>query len=133
MGLYLLDSDAVIDFLNGIPSSASLLHSLVQSGDYLAVCDIVIAEVFSGTHPQNRPPAIRFLSAVRFLPASLAIGRQAGEWRYLYARRGIQLATADTVIAATAHAHNATIITRNLKDFPMPEVTIRPLPSTSAH
>jgi len=43
------------------------------------------------------------------------------------ARRGEALATTDCLIAGIAVAHQATIVTGNLKDYAMPEVTTLPL------
>lgn len=45
----------------------------------------------------------------------------------MYRARGLQLPATDCLIAATAHEHGALVITRNVKDFPMPEVTLLPL------
>lgn len=59
-----------------------------------------------------------------FLPTSPAIAQQAGTWRYDFARRGLQLSTTDTLVAATAHAHGATIVTGNASDYPMSEIAL---------
>lgn len=56
---------------------------------------------------------------MRFLASTAAIAQQAGDWRYDFARRGVQLTTTDCLIAATAHAHHATVVTGNAKDYPM--------------
>lgn len=132
MARYLLDTDAVIDYLGGIPASVSLVQELRSRDDLLCTCSVVIAEVFSGLHPQDRDKAQALLGACSFLPTSLQASRQAGEWRYLYARRGMTLYTADVLIAATAHIYGATIVTGNLNDYPMPEVSVLPLPRTAA-
>lgn len=127
MARYLLDTDAIIDYLFGIPSSVSLIQDLHERGDTLCVCDVVIAEVYAGLRPQHGEAAEKLLSACTFLPTSLAIAQQAGMWRYDFARKGVQLATTDTLVAATAHAHGATIVTGNTKDYPMPEISLLPL------
>jgi predicted nucleic acid-binding protein len=129
---YLLDTDAIIDYLFGIPSSVTLIQDLHQRGDTLCVCDVVIAEVFAGLRPPHREAAERLLAACLFLPPSPAIAQQAGTWRYEFARRGLQLATTDTLIAATADAHGATVVTGNTKDYPMPEVELLPLERTTS-
>jgi predicted nucleic acid-binding protein len=123
----LLDTDAVIDYLLGIPSSVSLIRHLHERGDLLCVCDVVIAEVYAGLRPNHRAAAAQLLSACSFLPTSVVVAQQAGSWRYDFARHGVPLSTTDTLIAATAHAHEATIVTGNVKDYPMPDVTVLPL------
>jgi predicted nucleic acid-binding protein len=64
VALYLLDTDAVIDFLNGVAGSVAVL----------------------------------------------------------------QLSTTDCLIAAIAVEHQAQLVTGNRRDFPMPEITVVPLP-----
>lgn len=128
MGYYLLDSDAVIDYLVGIGGSISLLRRLHDSGETLCVSDVVIAEVHSGLRPEEREGADEFLGACIFLPTGSEDARRAGQWRYEYARHGRTLSTTDALVAATALAHRATIVTANVRDYPMAEVTILPLP-----
>jgi hypothetical protein len=127
MARYLLDTDAVIDYLFGISSSVALIQGLHDRGDTLCVCDIVIAEVYAGLRPEHRQTAEQLLAACTFLSRSAMIAQRAGAWRYDFARGGVQLSTTDTLVAATAHAHGATIVTRNTKDYPMPEITVLPL------
>jgi tRNA(fMet)-specific endonuclease VapC len=128
MELYLLDTDAVIDQLKGFPSTVQLLQQLHAAGGELAVCDITIAEVYAGLDPKDRPQAEQFLNACAFLSPSPQIAQQAGEWRYQYRRRGITISLTDALIAATAHAHQATLITGNISHYPMREVTTVALP-----
>lgn len=128
MASYLLDTDAIIDYLFGIPSSVALLQGLQSKGDLLCVCDVVTAEVYAGLKPEHREPAERLLNACMFLGTGPEAAKQAGEWRYAYARQGVVLATTDVLIAATAHAHQATVVTGNAGDYPMPEVAVFPLP-----
>jgi len=123
-----LDSDAVIDFLAGVARSVALLEGLRERGESLYVSDAVIAEVYAGVRPKDRDGVRRVLTAFTFLPTGPADAELAGCWRHDYARRGISLSTADMLIAATAYAHQATIVTGNVKDYPMEGVTVLPLP-----
>lgn len=125
---YLLDTDAVIDHLKGVAQTIQLLQELHADGAELCVCDVTIAEVYAGLDPQDKSRAEQFLSACSFLASSPAIARQAGEWRYRYRRQGLTISTTDALIAATAHAHQATVVTRNVSHYPMPEIAILPLP-----
>jgi predicted nucleic acid-binding protein len=125
---YLLDSDAVIDYLRGIADSLVVIRGLGDAGDLLCVCDVVLAEVYSGLRPEDRSSAGVLLDTLHYLPTSPEAARQAGEWRYHYARRGVVLPATDILIAATAHAHQASVLTGNTDDYPMPEVSLRQLP-----
>jgi predicted nucleic acid-binding protein len=121
---YLVDTDVIIDYLNHSLAARSMLTQLVADGDTLCTCSVVLAEVYSGLDVQATSAAAEFLEATEFLVTSPAMAKQAGTWRFGYARRGIQLATADVLIAATATAHRATVVTRNVRDYPMPELTL---------
>lgn len=128
MARYLLDSDAVIDYLRGMHGSVELLRDLHERGDALCVCDVTIAEVYSGLRPEDRDRGQALLDACLFLVASPQAARQAGEWRYAYARQGLTLSTTDLLVAGTAYAHGAAVVTGNADDYPMREVAIVPLP-----
>ncbi len=81
MSRYLLDSDGIIDYLFNREPTVSLFQRLHHQGDDLCVCDVVLAEVYSGLLPQHRAAAEAFLSTLVFLPTSAIAAQQAGEWR----------------------------------------------------
>ena len=66
MTRHLLDTDAVIDFLSGIPHSVTLLRQLTAQGNRLCTCDVVNAEVFSGLDPSERQGGWAFLETLGF-------------------------------------------------------------------
>ena len=128
MARYLLDSDAIIDYFAAFPGTVALLDELMERGDTLCVCDVVIAEVYSGIAPKDRQDADLYLDSLEFVATSRASARVAGEWRYAFARQGIKLPTTDAIVAATAREDAATVITGNARHFPMPEVSLLLLP-----
>lgn len=128
MPSYLLDSDAVIDLLNHFPPTIALLRQLELDGHTLCSCDVVAAEVYSGLSDDGDQSAHIFLSATNFLVLSREGSQQAGRWRYAYRRQGRSLSTYDALVAATAVEHQATLVTGNLRHFPMPELSLLPLP-----
>ena len=125
---YLLDADTVINYLTGISSAIELIRNLHQQGKTLCTCDVVIAEVSAALHPDDRADAYLLLSSLTFLPTSPDAARQAGEWRYAYAPPRTTLPTTDGLIAPTALAHGAALVTGNPTDYPQAELTILPLP-----
>lgn len=125
---YLLDSDSIIDYLKGFSSSVSFIAEIDRQGEVLATCDIVIAEVHAGLYERDRTAARELLATLAFLPSSRASASRAGDWKFAYARQGQALSLADCLIAAIALEHGAEIVTANIRDFPMPEVTVLPLP-----
>jgi hypothetical protein len=128
MARVLLDTDAIIDYLAGTHRSAAMIRGLHDAGDTLCTCAVVVAELFSGLRPADRSRAQRLVDALVFLRISSNASKQAGEWRYSYARKGRTLSTSDVLIAATAVEHQAMILTGNATHFPMREVTVLSLP-----
>ena len=128
MTRYLVDSDGIIDYLNGFAPTVELLQRLNRQGDVPCSCDVVLAEVYAGLHPHEQQRAEQLLLALEFLPTSPEAARQAGAWKYRHAREGVTLAITDCLIAAVAVAHDAVVLTRNTRDYPMPEVTTMALP-----
>lgn len=128
MSLHMLDADTIIDYTSNILSTTSFIDALIASTQTLCTCAVVLAEVYSGLHPEHVMRGGKLLDALVFLPTSEEAGVQAGRWRYAYARRGVQLSTTDMLIAATALEHGARLVTANLKDYPMPELELLPLP-----
>ncbi|MGH2617604.1 MAG: PIN domain-containing protein [Thermomicrobiales bacterium] len=128
MTRYLLDTDAVIDVFNGYSPTVDLVQGLYEQGDTLCTCAVVMAEVYAGLHPPERERGQVFLRSLQFLATPPGAARQAGLWRYDFARQGIQLATTDCLIAAIAHNHGTTLITGNIDDFPLPGLSRLRLP-----
>ena len=124
MTRYLLDSDTVIQFLKGDAQATQLVEELYRQGDMLCTCAVVMTEVYSGLRSCDFRQGDKFLQSMRFLTAAPEIGRQAGVWRHEFARQGLQLASTDCLIAATAYRHRATLVTGNTKHFPMAELAM---------
>jgi predicted nucleic acid-binding protein len=128
MTVFLPDTSVLIDTLNRQPERTRLLRTLVSQGHSLACCAITVGEIYAGMRPAEAPLTSQFFSTLVWLETSFAVAQRAGALRYEWARKGITLALTDTMIAATALQYGLTLITDNRKDFPMPELTIHPLP-----
>jgi predicted nucleic acid-binding protein len=125
-GRYLLDATVLIDISKEHePISSTVFRWLVELAE-VGVCDIVITEFFAGLRPEQRPRWERFVERLAFWDVTPQIAKHAGIYRYTYARRGTTLATTDAIIAATAVTVGATLVTGNVKDFPMPELSLMP-------
>src|SRR5207248_889723 len=101
-----LDTDAIIDVLKGIATSAAFIRNLVQDGHTLATSDVISAEVWSGLVPDERARGERFLGSLHFLTTSREAAQQAGEWRYAFRRQGRALSLPDALLAATARYYS---------------------------
>jgi predicted nucleic acid-binding protein len=130
--VFLPDTSILIDTLRPRPKYANLLRGLVTAGHSLACCAITVGETYSGMRSSEVSITTRLLSTLIWIETSLSIARSAGELRYEWAQKGITLALTDTLIAATAMHHKLTVITENVKDFPMPELQLHPLAGEAA-
>lgn len=70
----------------------------------------------------------RLLRSLKFYPVTWEIAKSAGDLYRHWRRKGKTLALSDATIAAVALANNLTLVTDNLKHFPMPELRILDLP-----
>jgi hypothetical protein len=119
---FLLDTTVLIDFLQGNEEAILTLNSLVEEGP-LACCPITVAEVFSGVKPEELPRVEEFFDALVYHPIGYKTARRAGLYRRDYQKKGITLSISDTLIAAVAAENSLTLVTKNLRHFPMPELT----------
>lgn len=118
-GRFLLDTTVLIDVSKEVEPIASHVHGWLSGPDEVGICGVVVAEFFAGLRPDERPPWASFIDRLAFWDVTRRIAIQAGIYRYHHARLGMTLSTTDTLIAAVAVSFGATLVTRNIKDFPM--------------
>lgn len=124
MARFLLDTSVIIDFSKETEPAYSLFNMLLESGDELGTCAIVVAEFFSGLASDEHETWQDFFDGLNYWPMDHPVARRAGSYRYSFARRGIALTIPDMLIAAVAVAENATLVTTNNRDFPMTDISL---------
>lgn len=124
MPTYLLDTSVIIDTLNGKKERDKLLRGLLEQGHLLACCPINISEIYAGMRDKEAQRTERFLRDLEFFKITWTVARDAGLLKRDYGRKGRQLSLTDTTIAAVCLANELTLITDNVKDFPMPELKL---------
>lgn len=124
MTRYLLDSTFVIDHLRSMPDAVARLEAMYASGDDPIVSSITTAEVWAGSGGTADAALAAFLEFIEYVHAGPPTARLAGEWRADARRRGRHLEVTDALIAATAHHLDATVLTRNVRDFELTPVRI---------
>ena len=122
--VYLLDSTVLIGYLRDTPSIGSTLRLRLGEGHTLATTCVNLAEVERGLHPRERRGAMAFLDGLRFLVTDREAARRAGRYQAEWSRRGRTIHTPDALIAGTARAHGAVLLTHNLDDFPMKDLRV---------
>ena len=124
MAKYLLDTTALIDYLARRLKVVNLVKKLAREGHSLGACCINITELYSGLKEGERPQADRLIDSLLYYEVTREISKLAGNYRFVFARQGIALSTADTIVAGTTIANEAILITANKKDYPMDEIKI---------
>lgn len=127
MATFLLDTTVLIDTLNDKLNRKALLRELLESGHILACCPINVAEVCAGMRPKEESATRQFLESLEYYAISRRAAWRAGELKREYARKGRTLSLTDLMIAAVAIEEGLTLLTDNVKDFPMRELSFRPL------
>jgi tRNA(fMet)-specific endonuclease VapC len=121
MSLYLLDTDWIVDVLNGQEKAIHTAVELASAG--LAVSIITYGELYEGaTFARDPEPALSglrsFLKGKAILPLTQPIMERFAQIRGSLPRPvRQQIGDLDILIAATCLEHNLTLLTRNLKDF----------------
>src|SRR5215470_10859858 len=128
MPTYLLDTTVIIDALNDKRNRKLLLLDLLKQGHLLGCCPINVTEVYAGLRPKEESATERFLQSVQYYQITWPIARMAGLLKRDYGRKGKTLTVSDATIAAVAIHHNLSLLTDNVRDFPMKELAIYPLP-----
>ena len=121
---YLLDSTVLIGYLRETPGLGAALAGLLAAGHTLALSCVNVAEVERGVRPNERRRTESFLDGLRYLPTDREAARRAGRYQAEWGARGRTIHTADALIAGTARAHGAVLVTHNVDDFPMPDVRV---------
>ena len=128
MPTYLLDTSVIIDALNDKRGRRELLLGLVKQGHVLACCPINVTEIYAGLRPKEETATEEFLRSLEYYHLTWPVARLAGLLKRDYGRKGMTVTVPDATIAAVALIHELTLMTDNIKDFPMKELSLYPLP-----
>ncbi len=127
MSTYLLDTSVIVDAINNKRNRNRALIGLATQGHTLACCPVNVAEVYAGLRPKEEQKTAALLRSLQLFPITYPVAELAGLLKRDYARRGLTLTIPDTLIAAVAIHNHLSLITDNVKDFPMPELSLHPL------
>jgi predicted nucleic acid-binding protein len=110
--------------MRGDEAVTSLLLDLLSDRHLLATSCVNIAEVERGIRRKERKAAEALLGRLRFLETTREAATAAGRYQAEFAKRGLTIHTADALVAGTARAHGAILITDNVRDFPMRDIKV---------
>ena len=112
----LIDTDVLIDYLRGLPAAISVVEERV--GESL-LSALTVAELYQGVREgKERLKLARTLSVFSILPVTQEIAERGGLFSRDF-RKSHGCGLADCLIAATADSHGLTLVTLNVKHYPM--------------
>jgi predicted nucleic acid-binding protein len=118
--MYLCDTNIISELARPRPNAGVLAWAATVVSINLSV--ITVEEIFYGLawkpHPRIRAWFETFLDThCTLLPVTIRIAKHSGQLRGELQARGKARTQADMLIAATAHLHQLTLVTRNVSDF----------------
>lgn len=114
--LLLIDTDVLVDYLREQSDAVAYVEGLKNP---FLISLITVAELYSGVREGGERATLDgFISVFELVPLTASIAVRGGLHRRKYFKsHGVGLA--DALIAATAEARGATLVTLNDKHFPM--------------
>ena len=116
---HLLDTDTCSAHMR---RPAGLAHRFFQYAGGLSIASVTLGELYTGAY--KRPQPGRLLSLIADLLQDVSVidfdsscAQEFGKIRGGLLQQGVQIATADLMIASIALVHNLTLVTHNTADF----------------
>jgi len=130
LSLYLLDTTVLIGHLRGDAAVTGLLLDLLADRHVLGTSCVNVAELERGVRPKERKRVTAWLNRLRFYETTREAALRAGRYQAEFETRGQTIPTADALVAGTARAHGAILLTDNVGDFPMPDIRVEAPPAS---
>lgn len=111
-----LDTNILVDYLNGVAAAARE----IARGEDPAISIVSWMEVLVGCAGNEEKAVREFLSRFELLPIDPRVADRAVE-----VRRARRIRLPDSIIWATALAHGLVLVTRNSRDFPAGDPSVR--------
>ena len=120
---YLLDTTILIDHAHGRAGAVDLIRRLFEESDELFVCDVVVTEALSKGPDEEMLVIGTLIRSLEYVSTHPDAARWAGESRRQ--RRAVgPRSLADAIIAGVAWFLDATVVTRNPRDFEVQGVRV---------
>lgn len=121
--MYILDSDVVIWVLRGERRVILSLDKMVGK-QKTGISTITVAEIYKFAFPSEFTKTKDLIDEQQIFDVTSEIAKEAGLYWNQFHNKLLNLSLTDTIIAATAKIHNATLLTLNTRHFPMTDIKI---------
>jgi len=126
--VYLIDTDILIWVLRGNEKYEEFLQSLKDKNAF-SISTVTIAEIYKNIYPSELLKTESVLEEFLTWDVTKSIAKQAGLYWQQYVKQLKNLSLTDCLIAATANVNNLTLISLNIKHFPMNDIKILNTPT----
>lgn len=120
---YLLDTNVLLETFWGKQPTAKLTKTWIKEGK-IAISAVSIGEILSKASPEEKDKLNLLAHRFGVLPVDWVVAEMAGEYRQEYSRKRKRVYLLDCFIAATAKLYDLKLVTRNVTDYPMKDITI---------
>ena len=121
--MYLIDTDILIWVLRGNKEYQDLLLALKDKAA-LSISTITIAEIYKNIFPSEIVKTENLFNEFQVWDVTTEVAKQGGLYWQQFVKQLRTLNLTDCLIAATAHINNATLVSLNLKHFPMKDIQV---------
>ena len=119
--MYLLDTDVFIWILRGRKDLVNKVSAL-RNKSPLSLSVITIAEVYQNIFPSELLTTEEHIKNHIIFDADQKIAKIAGLYWQQYSRKLKKLSLTDCLIAGTANTNDLTLVSLNIKHFPMTDI-----------
>jgi hypothetical protein len=115
----LIDTTIAVDHLRGEPAAVDLLTALIDSGEEVVASELVRFELLTAIRDTELEAFEEFSSAMGWVAVTEDVARIGGRLARRYRRSHSGIGAVDYLIAATAIVIDASLLTTNVRHFPM--------------
>lgn len=113
------DTSVLVDFLRGDVRAISVLEEAATIGDELWGVVVTRTELVAGMRTDERHPTRALLDSLRWREIDLELADRAGELARRHRRSHPGVEVPDYLVAAGAELLGASLLTLNVRHFPM--------------
>lgn len=117
----LIDTTVAIDCLRGYEPALAVVETALDDDGWLGASELVRFEVLSGARDEELERIEAFFDVLGWVPVDETVTRLGGLLARRFRHRYGGIGVSDYLIAATALALDAELLTTNVRHFPMIE------------
>lgn len=117
--LLVVDTSVLIDHLRGDQRAVRRLSAALEAGDELWSAAVVRTEILAGARPEEEAAIVALLDELLWMEITVELADRAGRLAAAFLRSHPGVDTVDYLIAACAQKLDATLLTLNVRHFPM--------------